>query len=264
MKEFLIELKSRSAPLFWFGLANLVLAAVFLMFTRFSNTRVLGISAWIKPFKFALSISIYSWTMAWFIAYLSNFNKNQFGVSVVILLGFEIIYIGMQAGRGQLSHFNLSSPLYSWLFRLMAFAATAVSLYTAYIGILFFSGKFPQLPAYYLWSIRLGILLFVIFSFEGFIMGAKLSHTVGGSDGSIGLPLVNWSLKYGDLRIAHFVGMHAMQVLPLLSFYLLRNSALTIAVVVVYATVASLVLITALQGKPLIKTARYETTAMAA
>ena len=264
MKDFLMELKNKDELLFYFGAANLLLAIVFVVLTRIANTQVLGVNAWIKPFKFSLSIGIYAWAMGWFVWYLPNFNKGLFDRSIIILLGFEIIYIAIQAGRGQLSHFNLTSPFYKVLYGLMAAAATAASLYTAYVGVLFFADQFPHLPTYYLWAIRLGILLFVIFSFEGFLMGARLSHTVGATDGSIGLPIVNWSLKYGDLRIAHFVGMHAMQVLPLLSFYLFKNTFLTVLSGVFYAMLATLVLITALQGKPLVKLNAHETKTIAA
>lgn len=84
-------------------------------------------------------------------------------------------------------------------------------------------------------------------------MGARLSHTIGGPDGGKGLPLVNWSTKYGDPRIAHFIGMHALQVLPILAFYVLKNTKMVVLVSLLYAFLAVFTLIQALQGKPLIK-----------
>ena len=79
-------------------------------------------------------------------------------------------------------------------------------------------------------------------------MGAKMAHTVGAADGAKGIPFFNWSISYGDLRIAHFIGMHALQILPLLAWYLLKSSALTMAVSAVYALLAVSVLIIALRG----------------
>jgi hypothetical protein len=254
MFYFLQSLKTKNETLFYYGLLCLFFAIIFLICTKISNTQVYNVNAWYKPFKFAFSTFLFAWTMAWFCAYLPNFNIQLFNWSTIVLLGFEIVYIAIQASKGQLSHFNLSSPTYSFLFSMMAIAATAVTLYTAYVALLFFTNHFPTLPSYYLWSIRLGLIIFVIFSFEGFVMGSKLTHTFGGPDGDSGIPILNWSTKFGDPRIAHFIGMHAMQVLPILAFYLLKNTKATIVLAILYALLAVFTLAKALKGKPMFKT----------
>ena len=253
MQVFIAELKSRNETLFYFGLICLLFSMLFLGLTKISTTQVFNVNAWYKPFKFAFSTFLYAWAMAWYCNYLPQFNIGLFNWAIIILLGFEIIYIAIQAYRGQLSHFNVSTSFYASMYSLMAFAATAVTIYTAYVGILFFKGDFPDLPTYYLWSIRLGIFIFVIFSFEGFVMGSKLTHTIGGPDGGAGLPILNWSTKFGDPRIAHFIGMHALQVLPFLSFYIFKNTKATFTIAFIYVLLATFTLIQALQGKPLFK-----------
>jgi NO-binding membrane sensor protein with MHYT domain len=136
---------------------------------------------------------------------------------------------------------------------MMALAASAVTIYTAYVGLLFFTNTFPDLPNYYLWAIRFGIILFVIFSFEGFAMGSRLNHSVGALNDNSSWFIIGWSKTVGDLRVAHFIGMHALQVLPVLSFYVFKNTKLTLALSLLYGLLALLTLIQALQGKPLIK-----------
>jgi hypothetical protein len=246
---FIQEVKNRNEALFYFGLICFVFAIFCLLLAKISAVQVFNVSTWFKPFKFAFSTFLYAWAMAWYCFYLPKFNLPFFNWTVIGLLGFEIIYITLQAAKGQLSHFNISTPLYASLYSAMAFAASAVAIYTAYIGVLFFINDFQQLPTYYVWSIRLAIVLFELFCFEGFVMGAKLTHTIGGPDGGEGLPILNWSTKYGDPRIAHFIGMHALQILPLLSYYVLKNTKATIVVSILYCLLAIYTLVMALKGK---------------
>lgn len=262
MLAFISELRHRNDALYLFGFICLVASIAFLVLSVTTSVRVYNVSAWYKPFKFAFSTFLYSWAMAWYCHYLQSFNASLFSWSVIILLGFEILYIALQAGRGQLSHYNLSTPLYATLYSLMAIAATAVTVYTAYVGILFFKQPLPTLPDYYLWAIRLSILLFVVFSLEGFVMGSRLTHTIGGPDGEAGIPILNWSTRYGDPRIAHFIGMHALQVLPLLAFYVVRNTKAVIFISALYALLAVLALVQALQGKPFFTSKKHQQNAI--
>jgi len=245
------ELKLRNKELFYFGLLCLALSIVCIVLSKLTITQIQGVNAWFKPFKFAISIGLFSWTMAWYCHYLLNFNTNIFNWTVIILFGFELTYVIFQASKGQLSHFNISTVTYSMLYSLMGLAATIITLYTAYIGLLFFAQSFPNLPIYYLWAIRLGILIFVVFSFEGALMGSRMNHSVGAINDNSNWFIVGWSKTVGDLRVSHFIGMHALQLLPLLSFYIFKNTKSTIIISLLYAVLAATALVQALNGKPI-------------
>ena len=257
--DFIQQLNYRNETLFYFGCICFVLAIAFFVLTKTTSTQVYKVNAWYKPFKFAVSIAIYSWSMAWYCYYLNSFNIHLFNWTVVVLWSFEIIYIAFQAGRGKLSHYNLSTPFYSVMYSCMAMAASIVTVYTAYIGYLFFTHDFPALPNHYVWAVRLGILIFVVFSFEGFAMGSRLNHSVGAVNDNSNWFVLGWSKTVGDLRVSHFIGMHALQILPLLSFYLLKNTPLTIGLATVYALLAIVTLVQAIQGKPLIRSKNTST-----
>ena len=258
MIDFIQQLKHRNETLFYYGLLCLLLSVIFIILTKYTTTQVYNVSAWYKPFKFAFSTFLFAWAMAWYCYYLPNFNIAIFNWSVIILLGFEIFYIAFQANKGQLSHYNLSTPVYATLYSMMALAATLVTLYTAYVGLLFFTNSFPELPIYYVWAIRLGILIFVLFSFEGFAMGSRLNHSVGALNDNSNWFIIGWSKTVGDLRVSHFIGMHALQLLPILSYYLLKNTKATIVVSLLYFLLAVFTLIQALKGQPFFKSKRAE------
>lgn len=225
--QFLLELKSRNEILFFLGLTFLIGSGITFLVSLNSSIQVAGVNAWYKPTKFLLSSVIFLWTMNWYLGYLPYTDGVKwYSWTMVLFFLFENIYIAYQASRGELSHFNLSSPIKSLMFSFMGLAATGISIATLVIGLKFFQSPatFPDISIGYLWGIRLGIILFFLFSLEGLAMGSRLSHTVGAPDGSEGIPFLNWSKQYGDLRVAHFVGMHALQVVPLISYLLFARS----------------------------------------
>ncbi|PWJ42693.1 hypothetical protein [Sediminitomix flava] len=251
MYPFLNALKNRNKILFYFGCFCCVGALISILFILFTDRTVFGINAWIKPFKFFISSAIFAWTMAWYIYDLSISKRSVSSYSwvLVFVLLFETIYIAIQASKGELSHFNTSSAFYSMMFGLMGILITILTLWTAYIGILFFTKPTKNMPIAYLWGIRLGIITFVIFAFEGGIMAQKLTHTIGHPDGSEGLPILNWSTQYGDLRVAHFLGMHALQLFPFLGYYVFRKAPFIISFAMVYFALVSFSFWQALQGQ---------------
>ena len=253
MFHFIRELKLRNETLFCFSVILLVAAITFYSLTKLTSIQVAGVNRWFKPFKFAISIAIYCSTMAWFCYELPNFNIILFNRVNIFLFSFEIVYITIQAARKMESHFNRATRFYRMMFGGMAIAAIAITFYSAYVGFKFAQIDFPNIPAYYVWAIRLSIFIFIIFSFEGILMGGRQTHTIGTQMQTTFLPLLKWNMKEGDLRVAHFIGMHALQIIPLLSFYILKNIAGVFMVNGLYFLFAVFVLIQALKSKAFIK-----------
>ncbi|GAB3688385.1 hypothetical protein GCM10027592_03230 [Spirosoma flavus] len=253
MDSFLTTLKSRNSVLYWFGLFCLIGGVICALLALITNVQVMNINAFIKPGKFFLSTTVFCWTMAWYVVLLRQQRQVKiYSWVVVVTLTIELIIIVGQATLGKLSHFNISSPVDAILFSLMGMLITLFTVWTAYIGSLFFTHKPAEGDIPYVWGIRMGILLFVIFAFEGFMMAAQLRHTVGAPDGGPGLPVVNWSTRYGDLRVAHFFGMHALQLLPLFGYYVARRWGQVVLLAAFYLLFVTFLMMQALSGTPLL------------
>ena len=251
--NFFIELKRRNALLFWFGLFNLVVAIACLVLMAFEETRILGVNRWLKPFKFYASVGIMVLTMGWLLHYLDSAKKiKRYSWLIIISMLFENGLIIMQAIRNTTSHFNITSSFNGIIFNLMGMFIVLFTVTVLLICISFFKQKQFSIPDAYVWGVRLGLLFFLFFSLEGGAMLGMMKHTVGGPDGGAGLPILNWSTEYGDLRIAHFIGIHSLQVLPLFGYYISKTKMQTILFSAAYFLLASALFLQAMKGIPLL------------
>jgi hypothetical protein len=171
---------------------------------------------------------------------------------VVIVMIIEQVIITWQAANGRLSHFNITKPLYQWLFTFMGVAISVLTVWTGVMGYYFFRQKHFKVPMPYIWGIRLGIFVFVIFAFEGGYMASQLSHTVGAPMGGPGLPVFNWSTEYGDLRVAHFIGIHSLQLFPLFGYFIAKTNRSVQIFAAGYVLLTIFLLVQAIQKNPLI------------
>lgn len=215
MRSFVVELRRRNPVLWKTGWLHIGLFLLTLVLMPFDDRLVTGVNPWIKPMKFSLSIAIYVWTAGWLLEYLRFrqrlWNILTWGISASMIV--EILCIMTQAARGTTSHYNIATPLDGVIFSLMGIMIMVNTVLAGIMLYAFFRHE-TGLPPAYLWGIRLGIIVFLAGSAVGQHMIANFAHTVGGADGGPGLPFVNWSTRYGDLRIAHALGLHALQLLP--------------------------------------------------
>lgn len=164
----------------------------------------------------------------------------------------ELIIITYQASQGKLSHYNISTFWDGMLFQMMGIAITLNSILVILVFLKFL--WVTELPKGYLMGIRIGLTIFLIAGFEGFIMAGQLTHTIGAEDGQEGLPFLGWAKAYGDLRIFHFLGLHALQVLPILSWVFLKDQPGKVIVLgAIYFILSFGTLWLALQGKGILE-----------
>ncbi len=265
-------------PLFVLATAMAVLAAVAAVGLIVDGRTITGLPLWAKPLKFALSVGIYSVTFSWLIGQLRRGRRVAWwaGTIAAVLLGVEMVIIVGQALRSMTSHFNVGTAFDSAMFSVMGASIAVVWAATLVISVVLFASPGPD-PARNL-AILAGAVISVAGMALGFLMtiptadqlqefqGIAGAHTVGLPDGGPGLPLLGWSTVGGDLRIPHFVGMHALQFLPVLLIVLelasrrvavLRDSTLRAQLVglaaVGYAAVVALVTWQALRGQSIVQ-----------
>jgi hypothetical protein len=206
------------------------------------TTAILGTPTWIKAFKFSVSTLLYGATLLWAITLVEGRARRiaQFAANAVgWILVVELVLLVVQGARAEPMHYNVSSPLNTTLWSIMGIGIFTMLACFIVLSINVWRGinTTPVLA----WAVRLGMIVTALGLLQGNLMpgptpaqlealqaGKQLAligaHTVGSSsltpDNGPGLPLVGWSTVHGDLRIGHFIGIHALQLLPLLGIFL--------------------------------------------
>ncbi|GAA4036731.1 hypothetical protein GCM10022247_73200 [Allokutzneria multivorans] len=196
-----------------------------------------GAPVWLKPLKFGISSVVYAGTLAWLLSLQRRGRRWGWwlGTTIAVTLSVDVAIVAFQAARAKLSHYNqedgineVLQPIFGGSIYLMLIAVVVLSVQLSLRNHL----ERPMAMA-----IRAGLVVALLGMLSGFLMifnaqpgqvaalragtGTVIGgHSVGVPDGGPGLPLTNWSTTGGDLRVGHFVGLHALQLLPLLAFSL--------------------------------------------
>jgi hypothetical protein len=237
---------------------------------------ITGAAAWLKPAKFAVSIAIYTVTLAGVLTLLPEWPRMRrvIGWTTALTMVLEITIIATQAWRGTTSHFNIRTPLDAVLFLIMGGAIVIQTLSTIAVAVALWRHRFEDLS----WgrALRFGMSITIAGALTGGLMtrpttaqleaaraGERMTvsgaHTVGAPDGGPGLPGTGWSTGHGDVRVPHFIGLHAVQALPLLVLLLTRagigrvqRARVMLVAGPSYAALCLVLLIQALRGVPVV------------
>src|SRR5918999_1361579 len=238
-RELTSEVWRRNPPLVALVFAMLVLAAVAILGLVVDPRVITGAPAWMKPLKFAVSIAIYGATLLWMLTFIPDRPRLVAVISwgVFLGLGLEMVLIVMQVLRNTTSHFNQATSFDAAVFTAMGAVIAGMWLLNAIIAFLLARRRFAEAPI--VWGVRLGLIAALLGMAVAFLMTQPTpeqdalvaaigsspivgAHAVGVADGGPGLPIVGWSTVGGDLRVAHFVGLHALQILPFIGLALAR------------------------------------------
>ena len=239
-KTLIARLWSGSAPMTAAGLLMLAVLVPSLVGLAVDPRIVTGAPVWLKPAKFAISTAIYMLTLAWVFSLLPEWPRTRrvVGWMTAVVLVLEVAIIDLQAWRGTTSHFNVATALDGALFSIMGLAIVVQTLTSVAVAVALWRQRFDEVALG--WALRWGMIITIIGASTGGLMmrptSAQLdevratgrmaiagAHTVGAPDGGRGLPGTGWSLDHGDLRIPHFIGLHAIQALPLFALAIRRR-----------------------------------------
>jgi hypothetical protein len=124
------------------------------------------------------------------------------------------------------------------LYALMGAGVLSTMLVSGWIGWLTLRARDAIAVPDLRFAIGIGLIAGVVLgSVTGVYMSQQPSHWVGGMQSDLnGSFFFGWSRTGGDLRVAHFIGLHAMQFIPLAGWLAWRIAPAATRSVVIAAT----------------------------
>jgi hypothetical protein len=221
------------------------------------------VNQWIKPIKFSISFSTYATTISLFLLALRipTWQLNLARRAIATSVALEIFSLAAQAWRNVHPAIpTFTDSVLAQLTNSMVMVNTAI---VVWMFALFCLGRMRKevVDGPVVSAIRNSLVIFLAGNAIGGYMLSRGSHTVGTADGGPGLPFLNWSTVGGDLRIAHFIALHAIQIVPLFAYILTQMSPvhsvkqrkrLAVALAIMVAFGVSATFIQAALGHPLL------------
>jgi len=241
LKHVFNTVKNHSPLLYWIVIVHLVLAIVSITSSFMDDRTLMGVNVWMKPLKFSISVAIYILTVG-FLMTLYPFSKKKKNLINNIVCWTLLIELGLiiyQASGEVQSHYNISNPFDGLIFTAMGIliAINVIIMALFIFETIRLKLKTPKLLQ---WAILLGWVIVFFGSLVGGQMISEMSHNIGIEDGGPGLPLVNWSTIAGDLRVAHFFGLHGLQIIPIFALLISNKSKTTTKNQIIIVTVFGL------------------------
>ncbi|MFF0633201.1 hypothetical protein ACFYTS_11940 [Nocardia sp. NPDC004151] len=211
----------------------------------FDDRVLLGETVWLKPLKFAIAMVLYCGTLAWLVSFphrgqrLTWWMGTVFAGTAVADVGFVVV----QAARGTFSHFNTQTDAFNTIGqKVFMIGVPGLFLANLVIAVTLSWQRVTDRPTSM--AIRAGLGIAVFGMALGYLMGYSgkqqttdaygrpitlvAGHTVGHGqsdavrDGIATVPITHWSTNGGDVRIAHFAGLHGIQLLIIAAIVLTR------------------------------------------
>jgi hypothetical protein len=211
-------------------------------------TAIINTPAWSKLFKFSVSVLVMTPALIWVILITEGKTRRIANIAASVIgtmLSLEMILLLIQATRARPIHFNYTTPLDTALWITMTIGI--FTMFTAFVVLVIAVWRGVKQQPVIAWAVKIGMVITAVglmtpnlsvspstaqinalkANQPNILLGA---HTIGSSsatpDAEPGLPLIGWNTQHGDIRIGHFIGLHALQLIPLFGVWLSKRRRL--------------------------------------